>query len=67
MEPFKLPIVIQDRAGLDELIQTAKMLEAKVVMTSGKELSSELTRGLMAHKPTSKFMAEYHKRLGTRL
>ena len=32
-------------------------------MTSEKELSSGLTRGLVAHKPASKFMAEYHEEL----
>ena len=64
LDPFKLFIVIQDCVGLDELIERAKTLEAEVVMTSGKELSSGLTRGLVAHKPASKFMAEYHEQLG---
>ena len=54
LDPFKLLIVIQDCVGLDELIERAKTLEVEVVMTSEKELSSGLTRGLVAHKPASK-------------
>ena len=40
--PRKLLVVIEICAGLDKLIQRAKTLEADVVMTSGKELSSGL-------------------------
>ena len=67
LDPFKLLIVIQDCVGLDKLIESAKTLEAEVVMTSGKELSSGLTRGLVTHKPGSKFMAEYHEQLGDKV
>ena len=64
LDAFKLLIIIQDCVGLNELIERVKTLEAKVVMTSGKELSSVLTRGLVAHEPASKFMAKYHEQLG---
>ena len=36
-------------------------------MTSVKELSSGLTRGLAAHKPAGKFMVEYHEQLGDKI
>ena len=36
-------------------------------MTTGKELSSGLTRGLVTYKLASKFMAEYHEQLGNKV
>ena len=64
LDPFKLLLAIQDCVGLDGLIERAETLEAEVVMTSGKEMPSGLTRGLVAYKPASKCMAEYHEQLG---
>ena len=36
-------------------------------MTSGEELSSGVSRGVVAHKPASKFMTEYHEQLGDKV